>query len=235
TRQVVGSAAAPQSLRDRSTHPTKLQSMTFAVVPAAGQSTRMGRPKLSLRLGDRTVLEHVVAALRAGGVDHVVVVIGPHVSDLALPATLAGADVHLLPEQTPDMRTTVERGLLWLEEQYRPRPDDFWLLAPADHPMLNPAVVRQLLETGTGDRSIVVPVHGGRRGHPTLIGWRHVAGIRSLRPGVGINAYILDHNVFEVPVTDPSVLADLDTPEDWARIRAAAEGSPLPRSGREGE
>jgi molybdenum cofactor cytidylyltransferase len=193
--------------------------LTFAVVPAAGHSSRMGRPKLSLRLGDRTVLEHVVAALRAGGVDHVVVVVGPHVADLALPATLAGADVYLLPEPTPDMRTTVERGLLWLEEQYRPRPEDLWLLAPADHPTLNPAVVRQLLETGNESRSIVVPVHGGRRGHPTLLAWRHVAGIRALPAGVGINAYLREQPVFEMPVADAGVLADLDTPEDWERIR----------------
>jgi CTP:molybdopterin cytidylyltransferase MocA len=195
--------------------------MTFAVVPAAGHSTRMGRPKLSLHLGDRTVLEHVVGALRAGGVDHVVVVIGPHVADLAPPATLAGADVHVLPEPTPDMRTTVERGLLWLEEQYGPRPEDFWVLAPADHPTLNPDVVRRLLETGSQSRSIVVPVHGGRRGHPTLIAWQHVAGLQALPPGVGINAYLRGQEVFEMPVADAGVLADLDTPEDWERIRGA--------------
>src|SRR5918994_1608295 len=108
--------------------------MTFAVVPAAGHSTRMGQPKLSLRLGGRTVIECVVSALRAGGVQHVVVVIGPHVGDLAAPATLAGADVCLLPEPTPDMRSTVEYGLRWLEQTHAPGPDDFWLLAPADHP-----------------------------------------------------------------------------------------------------
>ena len=37
--------------------------MRFAVVPACGHSTRMGRPKLALPLGDRTVIERVVAAL----------------------------------------------------------------------------------------------------------------------------------------------------------------------------
>jgi molybdenum cofactor cytidylyltransferase len=193
--------------------------MTFAVVPAAGHSTRMGRPKLSLRLGDRTVIECVVSALRAGGVDHVVVVIGPHVRDLAAPATLAGADVCLLPEPTPDMRSTVEHGLRWLEQTYSPRPEDFWLLAPADHPTLNPVVVRQLLVTGSESRSIVVPVHGGRRGHPTLLAWRHVAGIRGLRSESGINAYLRDHEVCEVPVADPGVLVDLDTPADWERIK----------------
>ena len=38
--------------------------MIYAVVPAAGRSSRMGRPKLSLPLGERTVLEQVILALR---------------------------------------------------------------------------------------------------------------------------------------------------------------------------
>src|SRR5437879_4363300 len=56
-----------------------------AVIPAAGQSTRMGRPKLALPLGGRSVLERVVDALRGAGVD-VLVVLGPHVADLAAAA-----------------------------------------------------------------------------------------------------------------------------------------------------
>ncbi len=67
--------------------------MIFAVVPAAGRSSRMGRPKLSLPLGGRTVLEHVVIALRQGGVDEVLVVVGPH----DLPVWLATALAALRP------------------------------------------------------------------------------------------------------------------------------------------
>ena len=94
--------------------------MILAVVPAAGHSSRMGRPKLALPLGDRTVLEHVVAALRDGGAAHVVVVIGPHVPELVPLAESAGADVCRLPEATADMRATVEHGLRWLEDRHRP-------------------------------------------------------------------------------------------------------------------
>src|SRR5262249_14737706 len=158
----------------------------------------------SLPLGDRSVIEHVVGALRGGGVDHVLVVIGPHVADLAPLARAAGADVLLLPEPTADMRVTVERGLRWVEDRFSPRPNDVWLLAPADHPVLSPVVVRQLLdEAGSSACSIAVPVHGGRRGHPTLIRWRHVAGIRALPAGVGINVYLREMRAetLEVPVT----------------------------------
>jgi molybdenum cofactor cytidylyltransferase len=195
-----------------------------AVVPAAGHSTRMGRPKLSLPLGDRTVLEHVVVALRDGGADRVVVVVGPHVPELVPLAEAAGADVCRLAEPTPDMRATVECGLRWVEEHLRPQVTDAWLLAPADHPTLDPGVVRELCTAFLRDpsHSILVPTFGDRRGHPALVGWRHVEGIRALPADRGINAYFREHAsaVCEVPVASAGVLCDLDTPEDYERLCA---------------
>jgi molybdenum cofactor cytidylyltransferase len=204
--------------------------MTFAVIPAAGKSVRMGRPKLALPLGDRTVVERVVAALREAGVEHVLVVVGPHVPQLAAPAERAGAHVLRLPEETPEMRATVEAGLRWLEEQFHPRPDDGWLLVPADHPTLDPLIVRMLLweRAESPDRSIVVPTYGGRRGHPTLIDWKHAAGVRGLPPGSGLNVYLRRHadQTREVPFDSPDVLCDLDTPEDYEHLcRSFAEGA----------
>src|SRR4051794_19678415 len=101
---------------------------TFALIPAAGKSMRMGRPKLALPLGDRTVLERVIAAFRDAGVDMILVVLAPHSRGLLASARAAGADVLALPDEMPDMRTTVERGLDWLEEQVHPTDADAWLL-----------------------------------------------------------------------------------------------------------
>src|SRR5262245_60156230 len=119
--------------------------MIVALLPAAGHSTRMGRPKLSLSLGNSTIIGHTIGALRAAGVEKVLVVVGPHVPELLSLVERAGAVALLLPRETPDMRATVEVGLRWIEENWRPIDEDAFLLVPADHPALDVGVVKELL------------------------------------------------------------------------------------------
>jgi CTP:molybdopterin cytidylyltransferase MocA len=198
--------------------------MIFAVVPANGRSTRMGRPKLALPLGGSTVLGRVVKALRDGGADVVVAVFGPHAAELVPLAEAAGCACCPAPGDTLDMRATVELGLAWLEERYRPGPDDAWLLAPADHPTLDAAVVRALLaaRAAAPAASVFIPTFGDRRGHPALLGWHHVDAVRRRPPGEGLNVYLRGRASATrlVPVADAAVLGDLDTPEDYRRLLA---------------
>jgi molybdenum cofactor cytidylyltransferase len=195
--------------------------MSTALIPAAGHSRRMGRPKLALPVAGRTVLEHVVAALRAGGVERTLVVLAPHVADLAALAGHAGADVLLLPEATSDMRATVEAGLAWLEERYHPGDEDDWLLCPADHPALDAEVVALLVlaRRERPEYSVFVPTWQGQRGHPALIAWHHVTGIRAAPAGEGLNAYLRRQAEQTWLVeSSPAVVQDLDTPEDYERL-----------------
>jgi molybdenum cofactor cytidylyltransferase len=197
--------------------------MKFAVVPAAGKSTRMGRPKLALSLGPRTILEHVLIALRQARVEHTLVVLGPHVRELSVLAERAGAHVCQLAEETAGMRETVEHGLRWLEDRFQPRPDDAWLLVPADHPLLSAEMVGVLdaARQAHPQQSIFVPTYQGRRGHPLLLTWKHVAGLRTHPAGEGLNRYVRQRGTetVEVAVNDPDVLSDLDTPEEYARLQ----------------
>jgi molybdenum cofactor cytidylyltransferase len=183
----------------------------------------MGRPKLALPLGDRTVLERVVAAVRAGGVAQVLVVLGPASAFLRPLAEQAGAGVLVLPEETPDMRATIQAGLAWLDEHFQPRAQDAWLLLPADHPTLAPAVVRGLIEAARThpEASIFVPAHGGQRGHPTLLRWRHALALRAWPQGRGLNTYIraAASETLELAWPTAAVLRDLDTPADYEALQ----------------
>ncbi|MFO0843448.1 MAG: nucleotidyltransferase family protein [Gemmataceae bacterium] len=196
--------------------------MIAGLIPAAGHSRRMGRPKLGLPVAGKTVLEHVVAALLDSGVNPVLVVLGPHVADLSDAARAAGASVLLLPWPTPDMRATIERGLEWLDETLRPNDDDDWLLSPGDHPTLEVTVVRALLAARAAhpDKTVIVPTYEGRRGHPAVVRWRLVAGLRAHPPGEGLNTYFRARatETLEWPVSSGSVVEDLDTPEDYERL-----------------
>ena len=195
---------------------------SFAIVPAGGHSTRMGRPKLSLPVGGRTVLESLVLALKRGGVERVLVVVGPHVPELAAITEAAGAEALQLTRDTSDMRATVVAGLDHIAATDRPAPDDAWLLAPADHPGVSATLVIDLLVAGaqSAATAVIIPTYNGLRGHPTLIRWRHAHDIRQLPTGRGINAFLQwpGLEVRELSVTEPGAVSDLDTPEDYARF-----------------
>ncbi len=195
---------------------------TFGLIPAAGKSVRMGQPKLLLPVGGETVLARVLAAVRAGGVADVLVVVGPHLPALAEAARAAAAHVLTLTEDTADMRATCVHGLDWLAARFTPTVDDGWLLLPADHPTCRPDVVRARIAAAAQhrDRSVVVPVHAGRRGHPVWLSWTHAAAIRALPAGEGLNRYLRERaaETLEVDWPDAEILCDLDTPEDYRRL-----------------
>lgn len=183
----------------------------------------MGRCKLSLVVSGSSVLERVVRSLREGGADRVLVIVGPDGEQLAALARKAHAEVLQLPEDTPDMRTTVQKGLDHIEAKHHPDMFDGWLLAPADQPYLDPVVVAQLItmHTAMPGRGIVRPEYQGRAGHPVLFRWELVPPIRALSPDLGLDAFIRQNSseVLQVPVDTASVLEDLDTPEDYKKVK----------------
>lgn len=202
--------------------------MLIALIPAAGHSSRMGRPKLALPLGNRTVLERVIDALRDAKVDQIVVVLGPHVAELAESARSAGANALILDQPTPDMRTTIEAGLDHIEAALRPSHADAWLLCPADHPTLDAGIIRNLWDElqKAPECSIATPTFKGKRGHPTIISWSHVAGIRDFAKEKGLNLYLreFERETLEMLCDSAEVLIDLDTPADYERLQRRFAG-----------
>lgn len=202
--------------------------MIAAIVPAAGRSERMGRPKLILPIGDLTLIEHVVGALKGGGVRRIIVVTppadAPGAAVLAERAGASGAEA-LVPSERPiDMRASFELGLDRLRHEAL-SPSTI-LLVPADSPGITSGVVARILEAAeTSPESILIPTYQGRRGHPIALPWRIACKVTELPLGAGINALVALHAavVVEIDVDDPGVVDDLDTPEDYRRWASEAE------------
>ena len=191
----------------------------FALIPAAGRSRRMGTSKLLLPWQGTTVIEHLIHTLTRSEITAVVIVIRP--DDLALQEVVQRTSaLPIIPDhEPPEMRNSIEIGLQAIRQRYSPADEDGWLLIPADHPLLERDVLDGLLARWSrGDCEALLPTLGERRGHPTLLRWSLAARIEQLPRDVGVNALLRSspNLVTEWPTDHESVLADLDTPEDYA-------------------
>lgn len=200
---------------------TRATGRLFALIPAAGRSRRMGTHKLLLTLEGRTVIDRLLTTLAKDGITDRIVVVRADDEPLCEAARSAGGTVVQPSVDPPDMRDSVEFGLRWIEERHAPRPDDGWILLPADHPVLDPSVLGTLIAAWQ-ERTcpILVPAYRGKRGHPTFFRWELVADVRGLPPDCGLNRLLQERqdDVCELPVDNPAVVTDLDTPADYQAL-----------------
>ena len=199
----------------------------FALIPAAGRSRRMGTSKLLLPWQSTTIIEHLIGTLTRSDIATVAIVVRP--DDHALQEIVQRTSaVAVIPDHDPpEMRDSIEIGLQAIRERFAPNDNDGWLLIPADHPLLEPEVLDGLLTRWSqGDCEVLLPTFGQRRGHPTLMCWSLAARIEQLPRDVGVNALLRSspNLVTEWPTDRESVLADLDTPEDYNFWRDRLEG-----------
>ena len=191
----------------------------FALIPAAGRSRRMGTSKLLLPWQGTTVIEHLIATLTRPDIAAVVIVV--RADDVELQTLLARTHaIVVVPDhEPPDMRDSVEIGLRTIRQRFAPTDDDAWLLIPADHPLLEASVLDGLLARWSQrDCEALLPTFGDNRGHPTFLSWSLAARVEQLPRDVGVNTLLRSPTtrITEWATDRESVLADLDTPDDYA-------------------
>lgn len=186
-----------------------------AVIPAAGLSSRMGAFKPLLPFGGVTVAEASVGNALAAA-DKAVVVLGNRSQELRELLCSRFGDRLIFAENpdyaSADMFASVKLGV-------RALPDcAAFFIAPADMPMIPPAVFRALSQAFDPERDeIIIPVVGGRRGHPPLISSRLIPDILACDGSDGLRGFFRGRTVTKLAVTGCGVLTDLDTPADYER------------------
>jgi molybdopterin-guanine dinucleotide biosynthesis protein A len=95
---------------------------------------------------------------------------------------------------------------------------DAVVVVACDMPFLNGATVRSLVEA-LDDRDVAVATSDGHR-QPTLAAWRRGAPVAAaFAGGERSPRRLLDQlDVVEVPVTDPRIVVDVDTPDDLTNL-----------------
>jgi molybdenum cofactor cytidylyltransferase len=195
--------------------------MTPAIVLAAGGSTRMGRPKALLLAGEHTFVRTILDTLRDAGIGDAVVVV--RAGDEAVIAEVAASGFGrtvVNPRPEAGQLSSLITGLDAIDG---PGIDGV-LVTLVDVPWITAATVRTLLGRATASGAAVLrAVHQGRHGHPVIFKRRLFDALRHADPSAGAKAVLRANRIEDVEVPDPGVAEDIDTPEDYARVR--------PRSG----
>lgn len=195
-----------------------------AIILAAGSARRAGGTnKLTSRLNGETVLACSIRKIAEAikNKDHIIVVTGHESAVSGSIAAAEGVAALHNPAHTEGMSTSLKAGLAAL-----PACDHF-LVALGDMPFVRGDTIAALTSAAAEDPTaeIIVPVFAGRRGHPVL--WRAdlKADLMQVEGDRGGKAVMAAHEagVLEVPVDDPGILIDLDTPELLALFGAVTE------------
>ena len=197
-----------------------------AIVLAAGFSQRMTRFKPLLPLGDGTVVARVVKTYRDAGIADVVVVVGHCAAQMRQAVNALAVRCVENADYGRGMFTSVQAGIRAL-----PPDGEAFFVHPVDIPLVRTQTIGRLLRAMRGGaHTVVYPAFDGRRGHPPLID----AGLapRILQwPGTGgLRGFLQGHDgqSFDLAVADEAVLMDMDTPQDYERLRERLPRRELP-------
>ncbi len=186
------------------------------VILAAGQSKRMGRSKQLLPWADTTVLGQTIHHVQDSAVHDILVVAGHEAAAVMEIASAAGV-LAVINEQYAqgEMLSSLQTAVKKLKPQIAAV-----LVMLADQPMIHPETITRLLEAyWQGQGTLIAPTYQGRRGNPVLIDRRHFAELLTLPPGSAPRDLLKQYEVALVAVNSPAVLQDIDSPQDYARLK----------------
>jgi molybdenum cofactor cytidylyltransferase len=185
----------------------------WAIVLAAGASSRMGTQKLLLPFHDKTIIEKVIEQVESVVRANIVVVLGSHHDEIR--NKIGRPEVRYIHnvQYMEGMLSSVICGFKALPGEAKAV-----LLFLGDQPQVPAEVALQVISAWKqSGKGIVIPVFSGKRGHPVLIETRYRKEIEQLDPEQGLR--ILSKNfssdVQEVECNNQEILRDIDTPEDY--------------------
>jgi molybdenum cofactor cytidylyltransferase len=195
--------------------------MIAAILLAAGKSMRMGQPKMLLPWGQLTVIEQVITTFMKAGIDEIVVITGgarEQVEKATAPYPVRNS--YNVDYTKGEMLSSLQCGLRAMPPRVKAT-----LIGLGDQPQVEESSVRAVCEAyRESEPGIVVPSFQMRRGHPWLVARPWWDELLRMESPESPRDFLRRHSgeIRYVQVNTPSILADLDTPDDYQQFRPQA-------------
>ncbi len=184
-----------------------------AIILAAGESRRMGKPKQLMPLGKTTILEHTVDNFLNSKVYDVVVVVGYRAEEVTSLIANRPVAVAVNSAYHDGMSTSIVAGLSLIGDKTQGV-----MLVLADQPFVDSQTINRIIETfGAHNKGIAIPVYQGRRGHPVIFTIRYKEELLALKGDIGGRQIINRHpdDVLKVAVNCEGICIDIDTVDSY--------------------
>ena len=189
--------------------------MICGIVLAAGYSSRMGTQKLLLPFGKSSIISHITSQLLESKVTNIYVVVGHEPEQIA--KELSGKPITIIhnPEYKTGMLSSVRAGIRDINKEC-----DAILVTLGDQPSITANLINKMFhEFSITDKKIIVPAYNSRRGHPIIFSSIFKNEILTNYDDIGLRGLLRTHenDIYEMDVTDDSIISDMDYPEDYQR------------------
>ena len=192
------------------------------IILAAGSSRRMGRLKQMLPFQGKSLLAHTIEKGLAADLSPLILVLGHKADQIKERISKYPIDVIINPIFSDGMASSICTGLNHLtairKDSDTPSGAVFLL---ADQPLVTVETIQTISEKGrTCPGKIIIPVMDGRRGNPVYFDNCFFTAMTHLEGDIGGRALFtrFAHAVEELPVTDPGIFLDIDTPKAYEQL-----------------
>lgn len=177
---------------------------------AAGAATRFGSDKLRHALPHGVSIAVQAARPLKAELSRVVAVVRPGSDELAEALTKESCEVVVCENAAEGMGASLACAARAAGEA------DGYLIALGDMPFLRRTSIAAIRDALAGGAPLVAPYFRARRGHPVGIAGRFYKDLLSLRGDEGAKRLLAAHEgeLVKIPVGDPGVIRDIDTPGD---------------------
>jgi molybdenum cofactor cytidylyltransferase len=186
------------------------------IILAAGESRRLGTPKQLLPWRGEPLIKHVVRLAQKCHLNPVIVVSGYQWFEVSMGYNGLPTVLNIVnPDWMEGQSTSIRSGLGFLEKDV-----DACLFFMSDQPQIPVRLVKKIVKRYIEDRPMIVaPRVEGKRGNPVLFDCRTFKSLRKLEGNEGGRKLFDRYPVTFVEWKDASILLDVDTMEDYQKLK----------------
>lgn len=189
------------------------------ILLAAGESKRMGKPKLLLKLGKYNIINISLENYLKSDISEIVIVLGHEARKIRNSLSFQDSRIKFVMNRDykKGMSTSIKCGVLTASKE-----SEAFLIALGDQPLILPKIIDRLIEKyRTSGANIVTVMHQSLRGHPVLISRKYLSEILALDGDVGARDLLkkYSNDTASINIESSEEFFDIDRNQDYEELK----------------